>query len=164
MVPRRPERCGLVQSAQPLKNWLLGSQICGSSTIGLSRGKRCLFSGLPVGPDARGSREWHWWSARYSHRSNCRLRERNVPWNIQLSIARYRLMASPSFTGRPARKTRRRFSCYTDFHPHRGCSNLSLPGFRITITLSPPTTRDSDTATARTRKASRIRSITSPKS
>src|SRR5437899_295364 len=36
-------------------------------------------------------------------------------------------MGSPSFTERPARKTRRRFSCCTDFPLHRGCSSLSSP-------------------------------------
>ena len=82
-----------------------------------------------------------------------RPRERNVPWNTQLSIARHRLMASPSFTGRPGRKTRRRFSCCTDFPLPRGCSSLSSPGFPIAITLSRPITRASDTATGRTRKA-----------
>jgi len=40
------------------------------------------------------------------------------------------------FTERPARKTRRRFSCCTDFPLHRGCTSLYLPGFPIAITLS----------------------------
>jgi pimeloyl-ACP methyl ester carboxylesterase len=63
-------------------------------------------------------------------------------------------------TGRPARKTRRRFSCCTDFPLRRECSSLSSPGFPIAITLSRPITRASDTATGRTRKNSRTRSIT----
>src|SRR3989442_14582222 len=51
-----------------------------------------------------------------------------------------------------------------DFPLHRGCSSRSSPGFPITITLSRPITRASDTATGRTRKNSRIRSITMPRS
>ncbi len=69
-------------------------------------------------------------------------------------------MASPSFIERPARKTRRRFSCCTDFPLHRECSSRSSPGFPIAITLSRPITRASDTATGRTRKNSRTPSIT----
>src|SRR6266581_4730806 len=61
-------------------------------------------------------------------------------------------MGSPSFTERPARKTRRRYSCCTGFLRHRGCSSLSLPDFPIAFTLSRPITRASDTATGRTRK------------
>src|SRR6266536_2964946 len=73
-------------------------------------------------------------------------------------------MGSPFFTERPARKTRRRFSCCTAFPLHRGCSSRSSPGFPIAITLSRPITRASDTATGRTRRHSRIRSITTPRS
>jgi pimeloyl-ACP methyl ester carboxylesterase len=51
-----------------------------------------------------------------------------------------------------AERCARRFSCCTDFPPHRGCSSLSSPGFPITITWSRPITRASDTATGRTRK------------
>ena len=89
---------------------------------------------------------------------------RKVPWHTRRSIARYRSMGSPSFTGRPARKTRRRCSCCTDCPLHRGCSSRSSPGLPIAITWSRPTIRASDTATGRTRKRSRTRSITSPRS
>src|ERR1700694_703735 len=69
-------------------------------------------------------------------------------------------MGSLSFTERPARKTRRRFSCCTDFPLHRGCSSLSSPGSPIAITWSRPITPASDTATGRIRKNSRyVRSL-----
>ena len=61
-------------------------------------------------------------------------------------------------------KDGRPFSCSMDFPLPRGCSSLSWPGFPIAITLSRLTTPASDTATARTRKNSLIRSITSPRS
>src|SRR5438309_3162668 len=47
---------------------------------------------------------------------------------------------------------------------HRGCSSRSSPGFPIAITLWRPITPALDTATGRTRKNSRIRSITMPRS
>src|SRR5260370_612400 len=50
-------------------------------------------------------------------------------------------MGSRSFIERPARKTRRPFSCCTDFPLHRACSSLSSPRFLIAITLSLPTMR-----------------------
>ena len=65
--------------------------------------------------------------------------------------ARYRQMDSPSFTEKPVRKTRRRFSCCTDFRLPRGCSILSSPSFPIATTLSRRTIPASDTATGQTR-------------
>jgi hypothetical protein len=67
-------------------------------------------------------------------------------------IARYRSMGSRFSTERPARKTRRRFSCCTDFPLHRECSSRSSPGFPIAIIWSRPITLASDTATGRIRK------------
>ena len=59
-----------------------------------------------------------------------------------------------SFTERPARKTRRRFSCCTDFQLLRGNSSRSSRGLPIGFTSSRPITRALDTATGRTRKNS----------
>src|SRR6266436_6347520 len=72
-------------------------------------------------------------------------------------------MDSPFFTEKPGRKTHRRFSYCTDSRLLRGCSSPSSPSFLITITLSRPITPASDIVTGQTRKNSRTRSITSPK-
>ena len=69
-------------------------------------------------------------------------------------------MGSPSSIERPGRKTRRRFCSCTDCLRRRGCSSRSLPGFPIAITSSRPTIPASGTATGRTRRNSRTRSIT----
>src|SRR6266542_5034926 len=64
-------------------------------------------------------------------------------------------MGSPSFTEKPARKVRRRFSFCTDYLLHRGSSSLSSPGFPIATILSRPITRVLNTVTGPTRKNSR---------
>jgi pimeloyl-ACP methyl ester carboxylesterase len=47
-------------------------------------------------------------------------------------------MGSPSFTERPARKTRRRFSCCTDCPLRHECSSRCSPGFPAAIHLVAP--------------------------
>jgi pimeloyl-ACP methyl ester carboxylesterase len=61
-------------------------------------------------------------------------------------------MGSPSSTKKPARKTRRRFSCCTDCLLPRECSSRCSPGFPTAITWSLPITRASGTATGPIRK------------
>src|SRR3569833_929907 len=63
-------------------------------------------------------------------------------------------MVSRSFTERRARKMRRLYCCCTDCPLHHECSSLFSPGFPMRITLLPPTTRASDTATDQTQKNS----------
>ena len=88
-------------------------------------------------------------------------KERTV--DIWPSIEPSKLMDFPSFTEKPARRTRRQFSSCTGCPHPRECSNHSLAGSLIDIASSRPITPGSDTATGRTLRSLPIALIIWPR-